>query len=59
MKKEKLRSTTVRFTDTDLHLIDCLRQKLGLGMIHVLRLAIRRLAEHENLMLSSTVPKKR
>jgi hypothetical protein len=59
MKNEKLRSTTVRFTDTDLHLIDCLRQKLGLGMIHVLRLAIRRLAEHENLMLSSTVPKKR
>jgi len=59
MKNEKLRSTTVRFTDTDLYLIDCLRQKLGLGMIHVLRLAIRRLAEHENLMLSSTVPKKR
>ena len=60
MKNEKLKSTTVRFTDADLYLLDCLREKLGLGMIHVLRLAIRRLAENENLLPSSSVvPKKR
>ena len=50
MKNEKLKSTTVRFTDSDLHLIECLQEKLGLGMIHVVRLAIRRLAESENLL---------
>jgi hypothetical protein len=49
MKNEKLKSTTVRFTDSDLRLIDCLQEKLGLGMIHIIRLAIRRLAESENL----------
>jgi hypothetical protein len=47
MKLDKLKSTTVRFTDTDLRLIDSLQEKLGLGMIHVIRLAIRRLAEAE------------
>ena len=50
MKDEKLKSTTVRFTNSDLHLIECLQEKLGLGMIHVIRLAIRRLAESENLL---------
>ena len=50
MKNEKLKSTTVRFTDSDLHLIECLQEKLGLGMIHIIRLAIRRLAESENLL---------
>ena len=55
MKNEKLKSTTVRFTDSDLHLIDSLQEKLGLGMIHIIRLAIRRLAENENL-LKSTAP---
>ena len=29
MKNENLKSTTVRFTDTDLYLIDSLQQKLG------------------------------
>jgi len=56
MKSEKLKSTTVRFTDSDLYLIERLQQKLGLGMIHVIRLAIRRLAENENVL--SSVPKK-
>jgi hypothetical protein len=59
MKHEKLKSTTVRFTESDLHLIDCLREKLGLGMIHVIRLAIRRLAETENLLTSPFTAKKR
>jgi hypothetical protein len=59
MKNEKLKSTTVRFTDSDLHFIDCLQEKLGLGMIHVIRLAIRRLAESENLLPSPSTPKKR
>jgi hypothetical protein len=59
MKNEKLKPTTVRFTDSDLHLIDCLQEKLGLGMIHVIRLAIRRLAEVENLLPSPSTPKKR
>ena len=54
MKNEKLKSTTVRFTDSDLHVIDCLQEKLGLGMIHVIRLAIRRLAETENLLPSKS-----
>ena len=44
MKNEKLKPTTVRFTESDLHLIDRLQEKLGLGMIHIIRLAIRRLA---------------
>jgi hypothetical protein len=59
MKNEKLKSTTVRFSDTDLHLIDRLKQKLGLGMIHIIRLAIRRLAESENLLPSNSAPGKR
>lgn len=54
MKNEKLKSTTVRFTDSDLRLIDSLQEKRGLGMIHVIRLAIRRLAESENLVLSKS-----
>jgi len=49
MTNDKLKSTTVRFTDSDLRLIDRLRDKLGLGMIQVIRLAIRRLAEIENI----------
>ena len=58
-KNDKLNSTTVRFSDSDLHLIDCLQEKLGLGMIHIIRLAIRRLAEIENLLSSPSVPRKR
>ena len=59
MKNEKLKSTTVRFTESDLHLVESLREKLGLGMIHVLRLAIRRLAESEHLLTFPAAPKKR
>ena len=59
MKNEKLKSTTVRFTDSDLHLIDRLQEKLGLGMIHIIRLAIRRLAENENLLPSNSALSKR
>jgi len=59
MKNEKLKSTTVRFTDSDLDLIECLQEKLGLGMIHVIRLAIRRMAESENLLPSPSIPEKR
>ena len=43
-----LKSTTVQFTESDLHIIASLQDKLGLGMIQVIRLAIRRLAEIEN-----------
>ena len=59
MRNERLKSTTVRFTESDLHLIDCLQEKLGLGMIHIIRLAIRRLAESENVVVSPATPKKR
>jgi hypothetical protein len=59
MKNEQLKSTTVRFTDSDLRLIASLQEKLGLGMIHIIRLAIRRLAENENLLPSSSVSRKR
>jgi hypothetical protein len=59
MKNEKLKATTVRFSDSDLHLVDRLQEKLGLGMIHVIRLAIRRLAESENLLPPPSTPKKR
>jgi hypothetical protein len=52
MKKDKLKSTTVRFTESDLHFIAFLQDKLGLGMIQVIRLAIRRLAEIENILTS-------
>ena len=59
MKNEKLKATTVRFTDSELRLIDRLRDKLGLGMIHIIRLAIRRLAENENLLPSNSALTKR
>jgi hypothetical protein len=59
MKNEKLKSTTVRLTESDLHLINLLRDKLGLGMIHIIRLAIRRLAESENLLPSNSALSKR
>jgi hypothetical protein len=58
MRNEKLKSTTVRFTDSDLHFIERLQEKLGLGMIHVIRLAIRRLAESENLTPPSSAIRK-
>ena len=58
IKGEKLKSTTVRFTDSDLRLIDSLQDKLGLGMVHVIRLAIRKLAEAENLLPVSSGLKK-
>ena len=58
MKKTKLKSTTVHFTESDIDLIEGLQQKLGLGMIHVIRLAIRRLAENENLLPSVPRTKK-
>lgn len=57
-RNDKLKSTTVRFTDSDLEIITCLEDKLGLGMIHVIRLAIRRLAEIENV-LASPPPRKK
>jgi hypothetical protein len=59
MKKETLKATTVRFTESDLHLIEYLQTKLGLGMIHVIRFSIRRLAESENLLPVPSTPKKR
>jgi hypothetical protein len=52
MKKEKLRSTTVRFTKEDFHIIAMLQRRLGLGMVQVIRVAIRRLAQLESLVLS-------
>lgn len=59
MKNEKLQSTTVRFTDSDLYLIERLQEKLRLDMFHVIRLAVWHLAENENLLSSPSVPKKR
>ena len=59
MKNDKLKSTTVRFTDSDLYLIERLQEKLGLDMFHVIRLAVRHMAENENLRSSPSVPKKR
>lgn len=58
MRNEKLKSTTVRFTESDLHLLEALQEKLGLGMIHVIRLAIRRLAENENVVPFPAAPKR-
>ena len=58
-RNKKLKSTTVRFTESDLHLIESLQEKLGLGVIHVIRLAIRRLAESENLLPFPAASKKR
>jgi hypothetical protein len=46
---DRLKSTTVRFTGCDLKYLDKLQRKLGLGRIQVIRLAIRRLAEIENV----------
>ena len=58
MRNDKLKSTTVRFTESDLQIIACLQDKLGLGMVQVIRLAIRRLAEIENV-LTSPAPRKK
>jgi hypothetical protein len=58
MRTDKLKSTTVRFTESDLGLINSLQDKLGLGMIQVIRLAIRRLADIENVNGTSTTHKK-
>ena len=58
MADDKLKSTTVRFTDSDLVVLNHLRGKLGLGMIQVIRLAIRRLAEIENASPLSPARKK-
>jgi len=58
MADNKLKSTTVRFTDSDLFVINSVREKLGLGMIQVIRLAIRRLAEIENVLPLSPARKK-
>jgi hypothetical protein len=58
MRTDKLKSTTVRFTDSDLALINSLQNKLGLGMIQVIRLAIRRLADIENVNGTSPTHKK-
>jgi hypothetical protein len=48
-RKSKLKSTTVRFTSEDLHIIEELQHRLGLGMVQVIRLAVRRLAQLENI----------
>ena len=53
-RKDKLKSTTVRFTREDLQIIEELEQRLGLGMVQVIRLAIRRLAQLENIRLEQT-----
>lgn len=53
-RKDKLNSTTVRFTNEDLHILEQLERKLGLGMAQVIRLAIRRLAQLENIGLEQT-----
>jgi len=58
MANDKLKSTTVRFTEADLKIIVCLQDKLGLGMIQIIRLAIRRLAEIEDVLASSSPRKK-
>lgn len=58
MKNDKLQSTALRFTDSDLYLIERLQEKLRLDMFHVIRLAVRHLAENENLPSSPSVPKK-
>jgi hypothetical protein len=53
LEKDKLRSTTVRFSKQDIQIIDALRQRLGLGMVQVIRVAIRRLAQLENIQVST------
>lgn len=56
MTGEKLKSTTVRFTKKDFRVIGILQRKLGLGMVQVIRLAIRRLAQLEKVPLSVVSP---
>ena len=53
-REDKLKSTTVRFTTEDLRIIERLERRLGLGMMQVIRLAIRRLAQLENIHLEQT-----
>jgi len=53
-REDKLKSTTVRFTNEDRQIIERLQRRLGLGMMQVIRLAIRRLAQLENIHLEQT-----
>jgi hypothetical protein len=53
-REDKLKPTTVRFTTEDLQIIERLERRLGLGMMQVIRLAIRRLAQLENIHLEQT-----
>lgn len=55
-KEGKLKSTTVRFTIEDLQIIESLQRRLGLGMVQMIRLAIRRLAQLENVLPSHSKP---
>jgi|tagenome__1003787_1003787.scaffolds.fasta_scaffold20650178_1 hypothetical protein len=52
-KNETLKSKTLRFTESDIHLLESLRKKLRLGMNQVIRVAIMRLAEIEHLSACS------
>ena len=57
-RKDKLKSTTVRFTESDFQIIARLQDKLGLGMVQIMRLAIRRLAEIESVVATPSPRKK-
>ena len=47
--KTRVKTTTVRFWESDLDYLQKLQEKLGLGRMQVIRLAIRKLAELEDI----------
>jgi hypothetical protein len=49
VKDRLIKSTTVNFTSSDLTLLDKLQKKLGLSMIAIIRLGIRKLADDNRI----------
>jgi hypothetical protein len=49
VKDRLIKSTTVNFTSCDLILLDKLQKKLGLSMIAIIRLGIRKLADENRI----------
>lgn len=49
VKDRLIKSTTVNFTSCDLTLLDKLQKKLGLSMIAIIRLGIRKLADENRI----------
>lgn len=53
----RAKQTAMRFTGEDLAILDALKAKLGLSATDIMRLALRRLSELENVKPEKPKPK--